>query len=139
MINLVRRAFHQAIDEAQVTFDLKQAAKRHPRVEEIVKSLTLAFQDIQDERQKLRKPPVKESTITWATESYAGMFIRKVEIEAHKRGESDLNRVLREQKEKHAKDLEKTAEGTPSGDFESMVKEGLVINETGDETYGNKM
>jgi hypothetical protein len=75
---------------------------------------------VQNHRIRLHKPIFRDTTIIEVIQDMTRVFVQGIESEAKSRYESDLAKLVREQKESEARDLDNTLAGNPTGAFEEM-------------------
>ena len=127
----IRKWFFSAIDRNQnASTELKLSLKkRHQMVDTYIKTLYREFIKT-DAHFRAQNKKLKPGTYKWFTEEMANNFTVEIEKTATTRIQSDLERLRIKKEQDDKKDLEKTFEGTPSGDIGGYVEEGsLIIDE----------
>ena len=125
-LNLVRKTYQEAIALKQMPSDLRSALKSQERMPKFLENLAKELETVQAGRIKKGKTPYQEKTIKDTIYDFVDMFIITVETEANNRMKTDLQKMIDKQKEDERKDLEKTASGQVSGDYEEIFKEGGI-------------
>lgn len=128
-LELVRKTYQEAIAlNRNINSDLRAALKSHERMPLLFQNLALELEKVQALQLSKGKPPVTEKTMKSLIYDVTDMFISGVEAEAKARYESDAQRVLKAKQEQAQNDIENTASGNVSGEFQSIFEEGGVIS-----------
>jgi len=122
----VRNTYQEAIALKQMPSDLRIALKSQERMPLFLENLAKELEIIQADRLKKNQKLYQEKTIKDTIYDFVDMFIHTVEAEAQNRMKSDMQKMIDKQKEDERKDLEKTASGQVSGDYEEIFKEGGI-------------
>lgn len=125
-LKLVRNTYQEAIALKQMPSDLRIALKSQERMPLFLENLAKELEIIQADRLKKNQKLYQEKTIKDTIYDFVDMFIHTVEAEAQNRMKSDMQKMIDKQKEDERKDLEKTAGGEVSGDYEEIFKEGGI-------------
>lgn len=118
---IVREAYQEAI-ALNVTIDaeLKAALRAHERVPAFIDNLALEIEKVAALRQKRGKRNLDEKIVKEMVYDVTAIFIAGLQTQAKRNFESDMERIAREQALQKQKDLEQTAEGNISGDYEEF-------------------
>lgn len=128
-LELVRKTYQEAIAlNRNINSDLRSALRSHERMPLLFQNLALELEKVQALQLSKGKPPVTEKTMKSLIYDVTDMFISGVEAEAKARYESDAQRVLKAKQEQAQNDIENTASGNVSGEFQSIFEEGGVIS-----------
>lgn len=128
-LELVRKTYQEAIAlNRNISSDLRIALKSHERMPLLFQNLATELEKVQALQLSKGKPPVSEKTMKSLIYDVTDMFISGVEAEAKSRYESDAQKMLKAQALQAQKDIENTASGNVSGDFEEIFEEGGVIS-----------
>ena len=111
-----------------IPYDLRVALRSHERMPKFFYNIAKEIENLQDHYLKTGKDPVDEKTIKEIIYDVTDMFINGVKAEAEKRQESDAKRLLAEKKAQELKELDATASGTPTGEFEEIFEDGGIID-----------
>ena len=126
-LNLVKKTYQEAIAlNPTINSDLRAALKSHERMPLLFKNLAIELEKVQADRVNKWKKPFPEKTLKALIYDMVDVFIMGVEMEVKKRYQSDMERIEEEAKIKAQKDLEATASGVISGDFEEIFKDGEI-------------
>ena len=126
-LNLVKKTYQEAIAlNPKINSDLRAALKSHERMPLLFKNLAIELEKVQADRVNKWKKPFPEKTLKALIYDMVDVFIMGVEMEVKKRYQSDMERIEEEAKIKAQKDLEATASGVISGDFEEIFKDGEI-------------
>ena len=122
----MRNTYQEAIALKQMPSDLRLALKSQERMPLFLENLAKELEIIQADRLKKNKKLYQEKTIKDTIYDFVDIFISTVETEAQNRIKTDMQKMIDKQKEDERKDLEKTANGQVSGDYEEIFKEGGI-------------
>lgn len=124
---LVQRTYAAKIASMlEIPSELRHALKAHERLPTFMQRVALELAQVQDLRATKGKPPVSEATIVATICDMTEVFISSVLMEASRKRETDLARIAREAEAQYQRELEQTAAGKPTGEFEEA---GLAIVE----------
>jgi hypothetical protein len=127
-LEFVRKTYQEAIAlNSKIPSDLKIALKSHERMPLLFQNLAIELQKVQDLYRARGKPPVSEKTMKSLVYDVTDMFISGVESEAKSRYESDAQKALKELEAQKLKDIQETASGNVSGEYQEIFDEGGVI------------
>ena len=124
--DLVKKTYQEAIALKQIPSDLKVALKSHERIPLMFKNLAAELDKVQASRLIKKKKPISEKILKDVIYDMVDIFIAGVEMEAKKRYESDLAKAASEAEAQKAKDLDATASGKVSGEYQEIFEEGGV-------------
>ena len=124
--DLVKKTYQEAIALKQIPSDLKVALKSHERIPLMFKNLAAELDKVQAWRLIKKKKPISEKILKDVIYDMVDIFIAGVEMEAKKRYESDLAKAASEAEAQKAKDLDATASGKVSGEYQEIFEEGGV-------------
>lgn len=124
--DLVKKTYQEAIALKQIPSDLRIALKFHERMPLMFKNLALELDKLQTGRILKKKKPFTEKIIKDVIYDMVDIFISGVELEAKSRYESDLAKAAAAAEAQKAKDIDATASGTVSGEYQEIFKEGGV-------------
>jgi hypothetical protein len=128
MINKIRKYATEAIMLAEVPIELRRSCVKHERFNQLIQNLVIQFQKVQDLRAIQKKPPIKDNTIKSAVQDFALQFVCNVNRVAEERIASELEKQRLKDEADYAKDLNNSADGKLSGDFEELA-EYVTIND----------
>ena len=106
----------------EIDAEFKRSLKIHMRVPVFIDNLAKQFQLIQDLRISKGKPPLDKLKLKEIVYDLTALFINSVQEEARKKYQSEANRIMEEQAKQKLKDLQETANGNPSGDYEELIQ-----------------
>lgn len=104
----------------EISSELKHALKAHERVPTFIDNMDQEVAKLQILRMKQGKPMYEEDQIKWLITKMTDVFVASLEVEAQKRHESDLERVLREQKVAEEKAMDDALAGNATGVYQEM-------------------
>lgn len=125
-LELVKKTYQEAIALKQMPSDLRTALKYHERMPLMFKNLALELDKLQTTRILKKKKPFAEKIIKDVIYDMVDIFISGVELEAKSRYESDMAKLAAQAEAQKAKDLDATASGNVSGEYQEIFKEGGV-------------
>lgn len=127
-LDLVKKTYVEAIAlKHDINADLRIALKKHDRLPLMFKNLATELDKVQTARLLKKKKPIAEKILKDVIYDMVNLFIAGVEMEAKKRYESDLAKAALEAEAQKAKDLDSTASGKVSGEYQEIFTEGGVI------------
>lgn len=130
----VRKWYQEALAlNKDVNSDLKRALKAHERVPNFIDNLSVEFSKVQVQRSREGKSPLSEKTLQQSTYDMVETFITGLKNSYDKAAESEAKKLARERAVQYQKDLEATADGKPSGDFQEL--EIQDVNDRQDLTF----
>lgn len=127
-LELVKKTYQEAIALKQMPSDLRTALKYHERMPLMFKNLALELDKLQTSRILKKKKPFAEKIIKDVIYDMVDIFISGVELEAKSRYESDMAKLAAQAEAQKAKDLDATASGNVSGEYQEIFKEGGVTS-----------
>ncbi len=119
----VREYYNEAIRLHPTAPDeLKHSLRSNERVPSFIDNLALEIQKVQDMRLAQDKNPFPDKTIQSLVYDMTNIFIGNVEKLAQERMMSDLDKQAIKAKADYQKDLQASASGKLSGEFEELVE-----------------
>lgn len=132
----VRKWYQEALAlNKNVNSDLKRALKAHERVPNFIDNLSIEFSKVQVQRAREHKSPLSEKTLQQSTYDMVDVFITGLKNKYDIAAESEAKKMAREREIQYQKDLEATASGTPSGEFQEL--EIIDATDRQDLTFSN--
>jgi hypothetical protein len=134
----VRAAYKECVSlNPRVDAEMRQALNANERTPAFIDNIAIELEKVAALRLKKGKENISDKLIKDIVYDMTEVFIAGLKQQATINYESDLQRVLREQAAQKQKELEQTAEGNISGDYEEfgiihMTEERSIIN--GEET-----
>lgn len=126
-LELVKKTYQEAIALKQMPSDLRTALKSHERMPLMFKNLALELDKLQTSRILKKKKPFAEKIIKDVIYDMVDIFISGVELEAKSRYESDMAKLAAQAEAQKQKDLDATASGNVSGEYQEIFEEGGVV------------
>lgn len=123
------KAFNETLKNSSANSELKKSLRSHPKTKDFLSRVIKQMTGANAINVKRTGKAFRYNTINEAVRDLTLLMIQGLEDEAHKRMESSLEKLAREEKLQKANDLEKSAEGTLVGDYEEL-KNGVTILET---------
>lgn len=132
-----RKWYIEAINlNKNIDSDLKRALKVHDRVPNFIDNLSIEFSKVQTIRAREGKSPLSEKTLQSSTYDMVEWFIAGLKNDYDKRVESEAKKLAKAKAEQYQKDLEASADGKMSGEFQELdVK---VCTDRSDLTFTEK-
>lgn len=131
MKNLVRRVFYQTLARAKAPDALKDSMRNHERSKFFIENLTDEMFKIQKIRASKGRQPHKIKHLEEVIRDMTLQYLYLVKTTAEHEYKSSIEKLRIKQMADDQFAIEQTADGKPTGDFESMVKDGeLQIGET---------
>lgn len=128
----VKRWVFEAVRLSSAPQELREVIARaekdlskFPRLKTFIDNLTSEVKKAQATL-IMRGRTIKPQTVKGLVYDFTNVFLQNCQTEAKRKYESDMARIVREQKAQELKDMEKTLEGTPSGIFEEG---GVLVDE----------
>jgi len=119
----LRQMYHQAVlSHPTAPTELKHSLKSNERVPQFIDNLYIQIKQVQAMRLSQKKPPFEDSIIQGLVNDLTNMFIHNIKTIADHKMKSDLDKMLIKTKADYENDLNLTASGKPSGDFEEIIK-----------------
>lgn len=129
-LELVKKTYQEAIAlNPNINSGLKTALKSQERMPLFLKNLAIELEKVQENRNRKGKVHYSEKAIKDAIYDMVDVFIMGVEMENKARMESQLQKRLAEQEAQKKKDLEDTASGKVSGEYEELFDEGGITTD----------
>lgn len=126
-LKLVRETYKEAIAlNPRINSDLRAALRAHERMPLFLQNLAKELEIVQADRVNKWKKPYTEKNIKDLIYDMVEVFISGVELEANARRESDIKKKMAEYKAQQQKDLDATAAGDISGDYQDIFTEGGI-------------
>lgn len=125
----VIQTFNRVVSEAQVNTELKRSLRTHPKTQEFLRNITNELVKVHALRMHQGKKALKAKTIVDTIEGLTKQLILGIEMESERRYESEMQKIIREQKLQRQKDLEASSEGELTGEFEEL-SEGVIVGDT---------
>lgn len=127
-LKLVEDSYKEAIAlMPDIPLDLRTALKSHNKIPLFLHNLAKQLDQTQATRINKSKAKLADQQIKEIVYDYAKIFIQGVVAEANARQQSDVQKHLLAAQEQAKKDLDLTASGKVSGEYEDIFKEGGVI------------
>lgn len=129
-LELVKKTYQEAIAlNPNINSGLKTALKSQERMPLFLKNLAIELEKVQENRNRKGKLHYSEKAIKDTIYDMVDVFIMGVEMENKARMESQLQKRLAEQEAQKKKDLEDTASGKVSGEYEELFDEGGITTD----------
>lgn len=129
-LELVKKTYQEAIAlNPKINSGLKTALKSQERMPLFLKNLAIELEKVQENRNRKGKLHYSEKAIKDTIYDMVDVFIMGVEMENKARMESQLQKRLAEQEAQKKKDLEDTASGKVSGEYEELFDEGGITTD----------
>lgn len=124
---LVEQAYQEALAlNKNVNAELRAALRSHERMPLFLSNLAKNLEDLQASRRGLNRYIYPENQLRQIVYDFTEVFISGVVAEAESRYRSEVQKQMLAQQAQANKDLEATASGKVSGDFEEIFKEGGI-------------
>lgn len=115
--------------DPNLPLDLRTALKSHARIPLFLSNLAQELDKAQAARVGRGKSPIALNVIKSLVYEYTQMFIKGIQMQAEANYQSEVQKKLLEAQAQAQKDLEQTALGKPSGEFEEIFKDGVKTSD----------
>ncbi len=121
--NEINAAFDEYVHENYAdNADMRHAIKSHPRRQRFLENLETEFRKVRIMNIGKGKKFYKPETIRWAVKQMMGFFVSSMELEANERVASDAEKARVKSEAEDMRDIDRTLEGKPSGDYADIVQ-----------------
>lgn len=119
----VREYYDQAVKlHPSAPTELKHSLRSNEMVPSFIDNLAIEIQKVQDMRLKKDKSPFPDKVIQETVYDMTNIFIANLERLASERMMSDLDKAAIKAKADYQKDLEASASGKLTGEFEELIE-----------------
>lgn len=124
----VLKTFNDTVKNATVNTELKKALLNHPNMRAFVQNIYAELVGVEQIRASKQKPRLKKTTIESYVKDMTNHFIMQFNHIAEVKAMSDLEKLRRSSEIQKQKDLEASADGKLTGEYEELNQ--IVIGET---------
>lgn len=124
----VLKTFNDTVKNATVNTELKKALLNHPNMRVFVQNIYAELVGVEQIRASKQKPRLKKTTIESYVKDMTNHFIMQFNHVAEVKAMSDLEKLRRSSEIQKQKDLEASADGKLTGEYEELNQ--IVIGET---------
>lgn len=124
----VLKTFNDTVKNATVNTELKKALLNHPNMRVFVQNIYTELVGVEQIRASKQKPRLKKTTIESYVKDMTNHFIMQFNHVAEVKAMSDLEKLRRSSEIQKQKDLEASADGKLTGEYEELNQ--IVIGET---------
>lgn len=124
----VLKTFNDTVKNAHVNTELKKALLNHPNMRVFVQNIYAELVGVEQIRASKQKPRLKKTTIESYVKDMTNHFIMQFNHVAEVKAMSDLEKLRRSSEIQKQKDLEASADGKLTGEYEELNQ--IVIGET---------
>lgn len=124
----VLKTFNDTVKNAPVNTELKKALLNHPNMRTFVQNIYSELVGVEQIRASKQKSRLKKTTIESYVKDMTNHFIMQFNHIAEVKAMSDLEKLRRSSEIQKQKDLETSADGKLTGEYEELNQ--IVIGET---------
>lgn len=124
---LVEQAYQEAIAlNKNIPADLRDSLRRHNRMPLFLSNLALELEKAQTSTLARGRSKIADNRLKEIVYDFTEVFIQGIKAEADRRYQSDIQKKLIEAEATRRADLEKTASGNVSGEYQELFEQGGI-------------